>query len=100
MKGLKTQENNKFKKFFEIVQGKAKSMNKVFFLDCGEGRELITADFEVEDLSGWLIPLEQADEFEKVWLSNNNLDKWSDNIVFAIWNSRVDSEIEIEFKNY
>ena len=98
MKGLRTQESDKFKNFFRFVQDKAKSMDKVFFLDCGEGRELFTNDFDGEDLSGWLIPLEQADKFENIWLQNNNLDEWSNNIVFAIW--KFNGKLEIQFKAY
>lgn len=98
MKGLRTQENDKFKNFFRFVQDKAKSMGKVFFLDCGEGRELFTNDFEGEDLSGWLIPLERADKFEEKWLQNNNLDEWSENVVFAVWS--FDDRLEIEFRSY
>lgn len=98
MKGLRTQESDKFKNFFKLVQDKAKTINKVFFLDCGEGRELITDAFECEDLSGWLIPLEQSGKFEKAWINNDNLDEWLNNIVFATWN--FNGEIEIEFKSY
>ena len=37
MQGLRTQENQKFKKFFEQVQNEAAKRNSIFFLDCGQG---------------------------------------------------------------
>ncbi len=103
MKGLKTQEGNKFIKFWKIVQETAKKQGKIFFLDSGEGRELITDTMEIEDLSGWLVPEEQADEFEKEWLQGSDKiwknDKWDKTFRFAIWH-KEGNNISIVFKTY
>ena len=85
MRGLRTQENEKFKKFFSVVQEKAAEKGKVFFLDSGEGRECITKNFDGEDLSGWLIPKKEADKFEEEWENRSKLDKWINYFCFAIW---------------
>ena len=87
MQGLKTQETDKFLKFWAIVQGSAHRENSVFFLDCGEGREFETPDMEGEDLSGWLVPSNLADEFERTWKQNEIPDKWNSYITFAIWDN-------------
>ncbi|MGI6178176.1 MAG: hypothetical protein ACOYJO_06985 [Eubacterium sp.] len=73
MQVLRTQEGNKFEKFFEAVNTQAKLQNKVFFLDCGEGNEFSNDIMEGEDLSGWLIPLAEADKFEKEFLASRDI---------------------------
>ncbi|MCD7855630.1 MAG: hypothetical protein LUG66_08480 [Clostridiales bacterium] len=100
MKGLKTQESYKFMCFFEIVQNEAARNGKIFFLDCGEGREFINEKFEGEDLSGWLIPIEKEEVFSEMWKKGKDLSKWADNIVFAVWNMDINGEIKIVFENY
>ena len=62
--GLRMQENKKFLNFWEIVQKEASKHNAVFFLDSGEGNEIETSDINAEDLSGWLVPKNQAEEFD------------------------------------
>lgn len=103
MRGLKTQEGSKFEEFWKVVQNTAKSQGKVFFLDTGEGRELITDTMEIEDLSGWLVPENQADEFEKEWLQGKdriwNSDQWDNHFRFAIWHKKG-STVSVEFKIY
>jgi hypothetical protein len=98
MRGLRTQESDKFNVYFELVQAKAKALNKVFFLDSGEGRDFSTENMEGEDLSGWLVPENQADEFEKQWIKFANLEDWCENVVFVLWRFENDSEIKVEFK--
>ena len=85
MRGLRKQESKKFEKFFEIVQSTAALQNSVFFLDAGEGRDFENSEMEGEDLSGWLVPNEKADEFEEFWSKNDVSDDWSDMFGFAIW---------------
>lgn len=99
MQGLRTQEEEKFNRFWEIVQNTAKAQGKMFFLDCGEGREFFLEDMEGEDLRGWLIPLEDFAEFEIEWMKNNISDKWIDNIFWAEWEN-TDGHITVQFNTY
>lgn len=99
MVGLRTQETEKFKNYFALVQEEAQSQSCVFFLDCGEGREFETEQLCGEDLSGWLIPLEQAYEFDTQFKSNTITELWSKYICFATW-SKVEGRICVNFQNY
>jgi hypothetical protein len=99
MRELRTQENDKFEKYFEIVRNAAKKKGCIYFVDCGEGRELFTDELEGEDLSGWLIPKEKADMFEKEFQSKDVSEKWNSYVCFAIW-SNTDKGVEIEFRNF
>lgn len=85
MKGLRTQENNNFIKFFEIVQSEAAKLGKVFFLDCEEGHDGSVNGMEVCNLSGWLIPAEKANEFELAWKKGGEDDNWIDFFEFVSW---------------
>ncbi|MFR5772755.1 MAG: hypothetical protein ACLUE7_05530 [Lachnospirales bacterium] len=71
----------------------------IFFLDSGEGRELFTDNLEGEDLSGWLIPKSQAEEFENLWKQKGDLTKWNDFVCFAVW-EKEDDDIKIYFRKY
>ena len=72
MRGLRTQEGSDFEKFFKIVQTEAKRLGGVFFSETGEGRDLDLKDMSVCDLAGWLVPFDQADEFEKLYLGEKD----------------------------
>lgn len=72
MKGLRLQENQRFNNFFALVQDEAAKKGKVFFCDCGLGRLFENDNIECEDLCGWLIPKEKADNFEKLFLENSD----------------------------
>lgn len=99
MLGLRTQESEKFNKFWGLVQETAKKKHCVFFGDCGEGRDFENSNMEGEDFSGWLIPEEKVNTFQKEFLKNNVSDKWCDFIMFAIWNKENDN-ISVEFKKF
>ncbi|MBE6598912.1 MAG: hypothetical protein E7638_05670 [Ruminococcaceae bacterium] len=88
MQGLRTQETNKFKKFFSIVQDAAKKNGCVFYLDAGDGRDFETDSLEGEDLMGWLIPERMAEEFEPIWKRGLVSDDWSEYFGFAIWENQ------------
>ena len=64
MRGLHTNEGAKFEKYFYLIQEEAKKLGGVFFSETGEGRDLDLEDIEVCDLVGWLVPFDQAIEFE------------------------------------
>ncbi|EFW38952.1 hypothetical protein [Treponema phagedenis] len=67
MQGLKTQESNKFNKYWDLIQAEAKKKNSVFFAECGEGRDFETEEMEGEDFSGWLVPQNKVNEFQIIW---------------------------------
>ncbi len=103
MKGLRLPENKEFEAFFEIVQKQAGEMGFVYFVDSGEGRELFLEGIEGEDLSGWLIPEADAEDFEriwKIWSKNVEDDRWIDFYKFAIWELSAEGDIIIDFKEY
>lgn len=99
MRELRTQEGNKFKKFFEIVRKEAGKRKSVFFVDCGEGREVFTEDMEGEDLSGWLVPEDKADAFQAEFDTGDVSEKWNDYVFFAIWKKEEDG-IAIAFESF
>jgi hypothetical protein len=96
MKGLRTQETDKFNKFFSIVQDTAKKEGCVFFLDAGDGRDFTTDTLEGEDLMGWLIPNDKLSDFEKEWETGDVSDDWSDFYVWAIWENADNPTIKFE----
>lgn len=98
MRGLKTPEGDKFIAFFKLVQEEAKKLHSVFFLECGEGNDFSADHIEGEDLRGWLIPEEQADRFERIWLMEEPDEKWENNIAWALWSGKPNN-LEIEFKH-
>lgn len=96
MQGLRTQESNEFNKFFEFVQFEAKKQEKVFFLDCEEGNGGIVDGLEVCNLSGWLIPNNQADEFEKKWKREEEDDNWADFVCLVRWKEENGLKLNFE----
>ncbi len=91
MVGLRTPENNKFLKFWEIVQREAQKNNKTFFLDCGDGHMYEDEHIECEDLTGWLIDNQKADDFNEDFIKNTSIsDEWADDIVSVKWNKNGD----------
>lgn len=102
MRGLKTQESEKFNRFWLKVQEAAKKNNSVFFGFAGEGNDIVTDDFEGEDFSGWLIPEKLADEFETEWCKTNELDmleRWSAFFKWAVWETSGEA-ITINFEKF
>lgn len=86
MRGLRTQEGEKFEHFFALVQKEASKKGGVFFLDAGEGHDFDNGFMEGENLSGWLIPLGLVDEFEKEYLKcNDDLEEWEKYFCWIEW---------------
>lgn len=58
---------------------------------------------DIEDLSGWLVPEDDVEEFEREWLSENNIlwnsERWENLFRFAIWKEQ-DGNINIKFKEF
>ena len=99
MQGLRTQEGSKFEKFFELVQNTAKKHGFVFFLDAGDGNDIITDELEGENLQGWIVPQEKVNEFEKEFVAFKNTEVWDDYFGFAVW-YKEKGEIKILFRSY
>ena len=97
MRGLRTQESEKFNTYFALIQAAAKKQNAVFFADAGDGNDFETPDMEGENMMGWLIPTEKVAEFEPLWTVSAVDDSWSDFFGWAIW-SIVNDSVEILFK--
>lgn len=99
MLGLRTQEPKKFENFVELVQKEAAKNNSVFFCFCEEGNDYETEQLEGTDLSGWLIPADKVEEFEKLYHEWADLDDWAEFFLFAEW-SGDKNDPTIEFKEY
>ena len=91
MLGMKTQESEKFNRFFALVQAEAKKHNAVFFADAGDGNDFETSTMEGENIMGWLIPADRAEEFETLWRKSEVDDKWTDFFVWAVWSIKGES---------
>ena len=99
MRELRTQENERFERFFAFVRSAAAAQDAIFFVDCGEGRELVTEELDGEDLSGWLIPQQDADGFQTEFDSGDVSGQWDDFMRIAVW-SQSGKEIQIQFKPF
>ena len=100
MKGLRTQETEKFNTFFALVQYAARKQGMVFFADAGDGNDFKSPTLEGEDMMGWLIPEDLAPEFEPFWKSDTvEDDRWSAFYQWATWAKDGDA-ITITFKRY
>lgn len=98
MRELRTQENKEFENFFSIVREEASKNGGVFFVDSGEGREIFRPGIEGEDLFGWLIPNDRANEFEVEFSTNAvDEDKWEEFECIARWDE-IDGKITISFE--
>lgn len=89
IQGLRTQENDKFLNFWKIVQSEAEKQNSVFFLDCGDGNEMTTDEFNAEDLFGWLVPNNKVSNFEALFdnfLDEDINDMFDDCYKSVTWN--------------
>lgn len=103
MRGLRMPENDKFLRYWKQVQEAAKTDGFVFFLESGEGRDFCRDDIEGEDLGGWMVPIEYADEFEPLWQNDAHKDYEATlpyaKYAFAEW-EEIDGEINVSFNKY
>lgn len=97
-------DDEKFLRFFSIVQDTASKMGCVFFCWAGEGNEFETDRLDGENLSGWLVPNEFADDFEAQWAAqweensspiDDRFDKYD---VFAVWSVDGSGALTIHFE--
>ena len=104
MRGLRKNEGAKFEKYFAIIEEEAKKLGGVFFSETGEGRDLDLEDIEVCGLAGWLVPFDQADEFEALYLGRKDKeiwdnDKWDDMYIFVDYILDGDN-VSVKFDKY
>ena len=104
MRWLRTNEGAKFEKYFAIIEEEAKRLGGVFFSETGEGRDLDLEDIEVCDLAGWLVPFDQADEFEALYLCGKDKeiwdsDRWDDMYIFVDYILDGDN-VSVKFDKY
>lgn len=100
MVGLRTQESSKFESFFSLVQNAARDKEAIFFLDTGEGRDIILPDMEGENLSGWLIPAKLANSFQRAWKNfSADLSDWDEYARLAVWRQSA-GVIQISFQAF
>jgi len=88
MLGLRTQENENTINFVKLVQKFADKENSIYFIETSEGKEFVNEEMEGEDLSGWLIPKELSEEFNKEYLADDISDKWDIYYRFAEWGKK------------
>ena len=104
MRGLRTNEGAKFEKYFVIIEEEPRKLGGVFFSETGEGRDLDLEDIEVCDLAGWLVPFDQADEFEALYLGRKDKeiwdnDRWDDMYIFVDYILDGDN-VSVKFDKY
>lgn len=98
MVGLRTQEDTRFLPFFDAIQKEASKSSSVFFLDCGEGHSVFGDKIICTDCSGWLIPNEKVDEFNKSFAVFGDIDeKWDEFVAWVTWSGECgDPSIDIK----
>lgn len=105
MFGLKTQESQKFGRFWQLIQDTANNRNCAFFGFAGEGRDFETCEMEGEDFSGWLVPLAQVSAFEAAWSMPSTDFETLENafpearFVFVIW-TNCNGTISVTFQAF
>ena len=51
--------------FQQLIKNTAEALNKVFIIECSEGRDLETDKMYMEDFSGWLCPKDTPEEKQR-----------------------------------
>ncbi len=94
VRGLRKPEGDKYERFFALVQKEALKKGCVFFADCAEGNNFENEFMEGENTSGWLIPLEKADEFEREFKNNwDGPEGWDEFFCWAEWEDEENPKI-------
>ncbi len=87
--------------YLNFVKKEAQKLGYVFVLDSGEGRECKDIlDWDVEDLSGWLIPDKIEDKFLNARINNKSLDEFDEYYTFAKWFKDANENLAIRFVKY
>ena len=85
--------------FTKILNKAAADHMCVFYEESGEGHDMVTDTLYCEDVSGWLVPLDMADELLAVNKKHRRGIEWSEFFCFAEWRQEG-SDIKINFKKY
>lgn len=96
MTGLRTREPLGFEKFMEKVQQAAAKKESVFFLDSKEGHEQVKNGLIASDCSGWLVPAEEAEEFNAEYMDFSECDCWDKYFAWETWYEDAKGNILIE----
>jgi len=79
-----------------LLHAVAKEKGCFFEEESCEGHDLLTDTLYLEDVAGWLIPLNRRSEFN---CTDRNDARWNDYFCFAEW--RIEKNVVvIEFKKY
>lgn len=73
--GLRTERDSNdeaFMRYWQLVQEAAAKQGMVFFLEAGDGNDFELGDVEGADLSGWLVPVAEADEFRELHMARDD----------------------------
>ena len=102
MQGLRSNESEEFERFFGIVEEEARKLGSVFFCDTFEGRDCSLDNMKVCDLGGWLVPIEEAENFESIYLAGKDdelweNDKWYDMYVFVKYSLNGENNLSLKF---
>jgi hypothetical protein len=84
-----------------VIKGAGKD-NKFFLLDSGEGNDYIDpgTGWYIEDLSGWLVNVNEKDKIIQSKENGTAYDDFSDSYVFVKWSKADDGQLEVYFKRY
>ncbi|EGG91194.1 hypothetical protein HMPREF0491_00375 [Lachnospiraceae oral taxon 107 str. F0167] len=92
------------KNIFILYKKRQKKLGGVFFSETGEGRDLDLEDIEVCDLGGWLVPFDQADEFEALYLGRKDKEIWDnerwDNMYIFVDYMFDGNSVSVKFDKY
>ena len=97
MLGLRTKDNDRFIKYFNLVQSEAQKLNCCFFIDFGQCDDIQFKDMEVDRLFGWLIPRKHIDAFNKEYIQSKVNEKWDKYCSWVI-PEIIDDKLYINFE--
>ncbi|MBE6465020.1 MAG: hypothetical protein E7003_06845 [Eggerthellaceae bacterium] len=103
LRGLYTGDNEKIFNFCKLVDEKARSMGKAFFVADCEGHGAQIGEYCADDRSGWLVPIGEADDFERKWEMFQEDRTWPDAsgyFVWEEWSQDDNGDIIIRFAKY
>lgn len=103
VRGIISSDDLQFVEFFKFLQREARQSGMVFFADDAEPRETWVDGMHAEDMFGWLVPEDLADEIESErldsWMNKTRFDrrKWRDFLVVERWSLSEDGELSVSF---
>jgi hypothetical protein len=85
--------------YLAFVENQARELGKEFIIDSGEGHDYLDqrTGWYIENLSGWLVDLEEADALKKS-RRDGNTDKYSNWFVFVYWSFDDQGQLQIRFE--